>query len=415
MSPTLSSYQRLVIAMLAFLQFTIILDFMIMAPLGALMLQDLDISTVEFGIVVSAYAFSASAAGLLAAGFADRFDRKNMLLCFYAGFLLGTLFCGLAPNYPLLLLARIVTGLFGGVIGSIVMAIVADLFPLEVRGRVMGSIQAAFAASQVLGLPLGVFLSNEWGWHAPFLMIAIVSSLVGIVIIRQLRPINAHLALQSQTSSFAHLGATLCEPRYLRTFLATMLLTTGGFMLMPFGSAFTVNNLHISMQQLPWIYMATGVTSLAGGPLIGRFSDYLGKYKIFCVGSSFAIVLVIVYCNLLGPTALTTVIALNVVLFLCLNARMISASALISAVPEAKDRGAFMAVNSSMQQLSGGVAAFVSGLIVLQTADGKIHHYDTLGYVVSGAMFIVMVLLYPIHRNVTLRAARASAAAASPL
>ena len=157
--------------MLAFLQFTIILDFMIISPLGAILLRDLHLPTQKFGLVVSVYAFSASLSGLLAAGFADRFDRKKLLLFFYTGFTGGTLFCGLAPTYQLLLAARIVTGVFGGVIGSISMAIITDLFPLNMRGRVMGVVQTSFAASQVLGLPLGLYLANRWGWHAPFLMI----------------------------------------------------------------------------------------------------------------------------------------------------------------------------------------------------------------------------------------------------
>jgi predicted MFS family arabinose efflux permease len=172
MKITFTGYQKFVIFLLAFLQFTIILDFMILSPLGALLLEELHVTTRQFGLVVSVYAFSAGASGLLTAGFADRFDRKKLLLFFYFGFLLGTLGCGIAPDYSTLLVARTVTGLFGGVIGSISMAIAADLFPLEVRGRVMGVIQTAFAASQVLGLPIGLFLSNHWGWHAPFLLIS---------------------------------------------------------------------------------------------------------------------------------------------------------------------------------------------------------------------------------------------------
>src|SRR6478736_6212473 len=179
MPPVFTRYQKFVVAVLAFLQFTIILDFMIISPLGAIMLPELHIETKRFGAVVSVYALSAAVSGLLAAGFADRFDRKKLLLFFYSGFTVGTLLCGLAPTYEFLLGARIVTGIFGGVIGSISMAIIADLFPLEVRGRVMGTIQTSFAASQVMGLPLGVFLSNKWGWHAPFIMIFVIGVPVG--------------------------------------------------------------------------------------------------------------------------------------------------------------------------------------------------------------------------------------------
>src|SRR5579871_4626800 len=143
-----SSYQKFVVAVLAFLQFTIILDFMIISPLGAMLMPTLHISPHQFGWAVSSYAFSAGVSGFLAAGFADRFDRKRLLLFFYSGFMLGTLLCALASTYPLLLLARIVTGLFGGVIGSVVMAITTDLFPLERRGRVMGFLGSAFAGAQ---------------------------------------------------------------------------------------------------------------------------------------------------------------------------------------------------------------------------------------------------------------------------
>ena len=138
-----SGYQKVVVGMLAFLQFAVILDFMLMSPLGALIMPSLSITPAQFGTVVSAYAFSAGISGLLTAGFADRFDRKKLLLFFYTGFILGTLWCGVAQSFESLLLARIVTGVFGGVIGSIVLAIATDLFPPQMRGRVMGMMQSA--------------------------------------------------------------------------------------------------------------------------------------------------------------------------------------------------------------------------------------------------------------------------------
>src|SRR5450432_1621787 len=209
-----SRYQKFVIAVLAFLQFSIILDFMIISPLGAMMMPTLHMSPQQFGLAVSSYAFSAGASGLLAAGFADRFDRKQLLLFFYAGFILGTLLCALATTYPLLLAARIVTGVFGGVIGSVVLAIATDLFALEVRGRVMGFIQTAFAASQVLGLPAGLYFANRWDWHAPFLAIIAVAVPAGLVILFWMKPVAAHLTLTQERSPFMHLAHTLAEPRY---------------------------------------------------------------------------------------------------------------------------------------------------------------------------------------------------------
>jgi multidrug resistance protein len=183
-----SRYQSLLIALLAFTQFTIILDFIIMSPLGAILMPSLNITAGQFGVAVSAYAFSAAISGILAAGFADRFDRKRLLLFFYVGFTLGTLLCAVAQNYQVLLLGRIVTGLFGGVIGSVVLAIITDLFALQQRGRVMGFVQTAFAASQILGLPAGLLLANHWNWHVCFAAIVGLSIAAIIVIAFASRP-----------------------------------------------------------------------------------------------------------------------------------------------------------------------------------------------------------------------------------
>ncbi len=412
MPSVFTRYQKFVVAVLAFLQFTIILDFMIIGPLGALLLRDLHITTRQFGLAVSAYAFSAGASGLLAAGFADKFDRKRLLLFFYAGFLLGTLLCGVAGSYHFLLAARIVTGLFGGVLGSCIMAIVADLFPLEIRGRVMGTIQTAFAASQVMGLPLGIFLSNHWGWHAPFIMILAVGAPVGLLIAARLQPIVEHMKVPSTRNPVQHLVATVKQGRYLRTFLATMMLATGGFMLMPFGSTFTVHNMGIPLEKLPIIYVITGAVTLVAGPLLGQVADTIGKYKLFAIGSTVGAVIVAIYCNL-GLTPLATVVIINAALFVAVTSRMISAQALISAVPELQDRGAFMSVNAALQQFSGGLASSVAGLIVVQGADGKLARYDVLGWVVVGAMMAVVGLMYPIHQAVMRKMAAGAAAKAA--
>src|ERR1035438_10090059 len=177
-----TSYQKLVIFILAITQFSVILDFMVMSPLGDMLMKSLSLKPSQFGLAVSAYAFSAGISGLLTAGFADRFDRKKLLLFFYIGFIAGTLLCGVANTYPLLVGARIITGLFGGVIGSISMAIIADLFDLQHRGRVMGFIQMGFGASQVLGIPIGLYLANSWGWHAPFLWVGTMAIVIAILI-----------------------------------------------------------------------------------------------------------------------------------------------------------------------------------------------------------------------------------------
>jgi predicted MFS family arabinose efflux permease len=391
-----SQYQVFVIVILTIVQFTVVLDFMVLSPLGAILMPALKITPAQFGAVVSAYAFSAGASGLLAAGFADKFDRKKLLLFFYGGFIIGTTFCALAPDYDDLLLARIITGIFGGVLSSISFAIITDLFRLEVRGRVMGFVQMAFASSQVLGIPIGLYFANEFGWHSPFVMIVIVCVIVGILIIAFLKPIDTHLKIQSTRNPFQHLTKTISQRVYLRAFAATTLLATGGFMLMPFASAFSVNNLGVSLKELPWLYMLTGVFSMVTGPMIGKLSDQVGKYNIFVWGSLITMIVVAVYCNL-GITPLWIVLMLNIIMFVGVSSRIITSSALVTAVPVPTDRGSFMSINSSVQQISGGIATFIAGKIVVETADGKLEHYDTLGYVVIGAMIITIIMMYSIH------------------
>jgi len=398
-SNTFTPYKKFIIVILAIVQFTVILDFMVLSPLGAILLKELSISAAQFSLVVSAYAFSAGAAGLLAAGFADKFDRKKLLLFFYVGFIFGTLLCGMAPNYHFLLIARVVTGVFGGVMSSISYAIITDLFAIQFRGRVMGFVQMAFASSQVIGIPLGLFLANMFNWHAPFQMIVGVSIVVAASIFFYMKPIDEHLKLQKQGNAFQHLTAIFSNTNYLKAFGATTLLASGGFMLMPFGSAYGVHNLGIDIEQLPYLYMATGVCMLVASPMIGKLSDKIGKYKMFIIGSVITSIMTLIYCNL-AVTPLWIIIILNILLFVGITGRMISASALMTAVPEAQDRGAFMGVNASIQQIAGGMASIVAGLIVKETASGYLNNYGILGNVVIVAVILTTFLMYTLNKYV---------------
>lgn len=396
-----SPYEKFVIVVLSLLQFTVVLDFMVLSPLGAILMPGLGISTSQFGLVVSAYAFSAGASGICAAGFADRFDRKRMLLFFYCGFVLGTVFCGIASSYVALLCARVITGIFGGVIGSVSFAIITDTFSMEVRGRVMGVVQMAFAASQVLGIPAGLYLATRFNWHAPFLLIAALALVVGVIIAWRLKPVTGHLRGGHDKGAFIHLWHTASNPIYLRGFAATMLLATGGFMIMPFSSAFLVNNILIPEARLSEIFFITGCVSMFIGPYLGKFADRYGKYRLFVAGSMLSMIMVVIFTNL-GPEPLWVVILTNIILFTGISSRMISSSALISGIPEIKDRGAYMGVNSSIQQVSGGVASFVAGLIVHQSAkNAPLQHFDTVGYVTVCSMVITMGMMFFINRQVS--------------
>ncbi len=400
-----TAYQKLVVFLLAITQFTVVLDFMVMSPMGDILMKAIDLKPSQFGIAVSAYAFSAGASGLLTAGFADRFDRKKLLLFFYSGFIIGTFFCSFANDYWTLVAARIVTGLFGGVIGSISMAIITDIFTLQQRGRVMGFVQMGFGASQVLGIPIGLYIANNWGWHSAFLWIAVMALIIVIIIAVKLIPITAHIGLQKHQSALKHLWSTFSQKEYRIGFLATALLSIGGYMMMPFGSAFAVNNLHVSHEQLPLLFMISGIASLIIMPIVGKLSDRYDKFKIFALASIWLMVVVLIYTNL-GVTPFYVVVILNILMMAGILSRMTPSSALISAVPAMKDRGAFMSISSSLQQLAGGVAASLAGVIIVQqTKESPLEHYPTLGIIVVLLSVVAIFMLYRVSRMIKQRRA----------
>jgi len=401
-----SPYQKFVIALLTLTQFSVVLDFMILSPLGDMLMKSMNIKPAQFGLVVSAYAFSAGISGLLTAGFADRFDRKKLFVFFYGGFILGTLCCGFATTYPMLVAARIITGLFGGVISSISMAIITDIFTLQQRGRVMGFTQMGFGVSQVLGIPIGLYLANAWGWEAPFFLVAGIAIIIMVLIVFRLQPITGHLALQHDKSPVLHLWHTIAKKNYRIGFSATALLSIGGFMMMPFGSAFAINNLGVTEAQLPLLFMVSGIASLFVMPLIGRLSDKADRFWLAAGASIFMMVVMAIYTHL-SVNPLWIVMALNVLMIAGIMGRMIPSMALITGVPEMEDRGAFMSINSSLQQIAGGIAAAFGGMIVIQKDKfSPLEHYDTLGWVAIGISVICIFMLSRVSKIVKAKASK---------
>lgn len=397
LSKTFTSYQKIIIFLLAILQFTIVLDFMILAPLGDILMKSMNMSTKQFGTVVSAYAISACISGIFAAGFADKFDRKKLLLFFYAGFILGTYFCAISYNYETLFIARIITGLFGGVIGSISMAIITDIFSINQRGKVMGFVQMAFGGSQILGIPIGLVLANYWSWHATFYMVLILAFILGIALVIKLKPLTEHLKLINNKNALQHLLQTIKKKDYRIGFLATALLSMGGFMIMPFSTAFIVNNIHIAQSQVAIIFFFTGIFSIIIMPIVGKLSDKYDKLMIFGIGTIIAIVMVVIYTHL-SPVPIWLVIIVNIVLFIGIMSRMVPATALNSAVPDAYDRGAYMSINSSLQQFAGGIAALFSGLVVVQKSkNSPIENFDVLGYVMVVLMLMCFYFVFKVN------------------
>ena len=395
-----SGYQKLVISILALTQFSVVLDFMVLSPLGDELIKTMSLTTKQFGIVVAAYSISAGLSGFLTAGFADSFDRKKLLLFFYIGFIFGTLFCGLATNYYYLVIARFITGIFGGVIGSISMAIVADIFALQQRGRVMGFLQMGFGASQVMGIPISLALANVFNWKAPFFLIVGIASIIWILILIKVKPIREHLAIKKDHSAFQHIVKTLSNKNYHLGFLAAVFLSMGGFLIMPWGSTFSRNNLHVTKEQLPILFMIVGIFTLIIMPVFGKLSDKINKVKLFTISTTWMVIMVLIYTNL-HDVPFWIVILANLLMMMGVMTRIIPSNTLITALPEMQDRGAFMSIYSSLQYLSGGIAAVVGGLIIHQkTKSSPLENFNILGIVMIFIALICVVLIFKINKVV---------------
>ncbi len=395
-----TTYQKVVIAILALTQFTVVLDFMVMSPLGDLLKKTLDLTPSQFSYVVASYAISAFASGFLTAGFADKFDRKKLLMFFYIGFIVGTYLCGMVETYPMLIFARIITGIFGGVMSSISMAIVADLFSIQQRGRVMGFMQMGFGSSQVLGIPISLWVANIWGWQSPFFLIVGMSLVILVVIVIYLKPVVKHLEEQKDENALLHLFHTLKQRNYRIGFMATALMSIGGYMIMPWGSVFAVNNLKVTADQLPVLFMISGIATLIIMPIIGKLSDKMDKFNLFVIASIWMTIVIVIYTQLV-PVPFWFIVLMNVLMMMGVMSRMVPSMALVSALPEIHDRGSFMSINASLQQLSGGVATLIGGMIVHQkTKDSPLENYDILGYVIVVILIVCAVNLWRVSKIV---------------
>lgn len=373
---------------------------MILSPLGDTLQEVLKIDTHQFGMVVSGYAFAAGISGILAAGFADKFDRKKLLLFFYLGFIIGTAFCALATSFETLLAARILTGLFGGVIGSISMAIVADIFEPQLRGRVMGMIQMAFAVSQIAGIPAGLILAKYYGWHSTFWMIVGLAAIIYLVVLSKLKPVNQHLSAKSEVNAFKHLIKTISNKNYQLGLFTVALISVGGYLIMPFGSSFLRYNIHLEKGQIAQVFLASGLASAIVMPTIGRFSDKINRYYLFLGGTILAMIMVLYYTNL-KEASLTLIIVSNIIMFAGIMGRIVPAMAMNSMIPGMTDRGAYMSLSSSLQQIAGGIGAWVAGLIVHRANEtAPLENYNVLGYVVCGVMLVCLVLVYRVSKLV---------------
>lgn len=385
--------ERALLFILAAVNFTHIMDFMIMMPLGPQLMKLFQISPQQFGFAVSAYSITAGITGFISAFFVDKFDRKQMLLYAYIGFIIGTFSCAFAPTYELLVAARVLAGFFGGMIGAQVLSIVADTFEYQRRASAMGILMTSFSLASVIGVPTGLWLAARFSWHAPFLVIGGLAVLIAVLIALFVPPVNKHLQEPSteKRNPLHVLTGIFNTPNQMRALTLSIVLMLGHFSIIPFIAPSLVGNVGYSEDNIFLLYLVGGLLTIVTAPWVGKIADRRGKYPVFVFFALFSLIPVWLITHL-WPMPLWAVLTIAGLFFITVNGRMIPTQAIVSSVTLPQQRGGFMSINSSMQQLASGVAANIAGAIVVEGADGRIENYGWVGWL-SIALIVACVFL----------------------
>jgi MFS transporter, DHA1 family, inner membrane transport protein len=381
---TSTSRAMIILLILALVQFTSIVDFMVVMPLGPVMIEELSIRADQFSMIVASYSISAGVAGLLASSIMDRFGRKLAYMSLFAGFLVGTLACGLTNSYATLVAARALTGAFGGILGGLGLTIVADVFPEEQRGRATGLLMSAFALASVVGVPVGLQLGTLFRWQAPFLVLAGLGSIIFIAGLLVMPPLREHLHHAGHSHPISQIIATFRQPGNLIAFALTATVMLGAFTVIPFISLSLVGNAGVPKTRLWLVFLTGGLLTLAGAPLIGAMADRYGKLLVFRIVASISAVLIGIVTNL---PVVPLVISIGVVgLLMVSNAgRMTVAMSMITASVSSRVRGGLMSANSAVQHVAAGFGAYLSGKIVVHEPSGVLRNFKMVGLIAIAA------------------------------
>lgn len=366
---------------LALVQFTHVMDFMIIMPMGNQLMQIFAIGPAKFGQIVSSYNIAAGIVGFAGAFFVDRLDRKRLLIGAYFGFLLGTLACAFAPDYSLMLASRILTGAFGGLLSSVIYSIISDHFPLERRASAMGIVTSGFALASVFGVPFGSYLAGAFSWHAPFLFVAAVGVFILGGIVGFIPAMRAHLGeLLVRPNPATVIRNLLANKNQQKALLLMSLLMFSQFSIIPFIAPYMETNVGFSRNEVNLIYLFGGLCAVFTAPLTGKLADRIGRQKVFRIFGILLFIPVLLITHM-GVWPVWLALIVTSVLFITINGRVVPAMAIISSTTEPKTRGSFMSFNSSVQQISSGIAASIAGAIVTRNELGQLEHYNWVGYI----------------------------------
>ena len=390
---------------LATIQFTIAVDFVIMLPLGPQLMRAFGINTAQFNFAVAAYAFAASFSGLAAGFFLDRFGRKRALLGLYAGFTVGTLLCALAPTHHALVAARALAGIFGGIVGGNVLAIVGDVIPEHRRGAAVGVVMSAFSISQIVGVPFGLFLANRLNWHTPFVALAGLSALIWVVAAWQLPALRGHLkGPGADESAWQRMRGVIFNANHLVALALTAIITVAGYLVFTDLATYLVKNVGITEHQLPWVYVVGGCFTIFSMNGIGRLADRYGKRRVYTIMIFFAAAALLAVTHL-PPVPLGVALIFTTAFTVCMSGRFVPAMALITASVESRHRGGFMSVNSSVANLMSAFGSALGGMLMTEVAvpgsvsgATRLVGYPLVGWIAAALSILSLLLIYRLRQ-----------------
>lgn len=389
--------ERILLLILAAALFTHIMDFMIMMPLGPQLMRLFDITPQQFSFLVSSYSFTAGISGFCAAFLIDKFDRKSSLIFIYIGFTIGTLACAFAPSYHVLLVTRCMAGAFGGILGALILSIVSDAIPLERRAAGIGLVMAAFSVASVFGVPFGLYLATLYSWHAPFLFLGGLGVVINVFIIAFVPSISGHLEENSRQSPLKMLKAIFGRRNPLMGLFFTSMLMFGHFTIIPFIAPYMVGNVGFTEQELTYIYLVGGGLTIFSSPMVGRFADKYGRLKVFTIFGILVMIPILIITNL-PPVSLWVALIISGLFFIMANGRMVPSTTMVTSVIKPENRGSFMSIRSSVQQVSSGLATLVAGSIIAEAPSvvnpgaKALLNYEYVGYIAIAFSIIAIVI-----------------------
>jgi predicted MFS family arabinose efflux permease len=392
------SRERLYVILLACVQFSHIVDFVILMPLGPTLMEALNIGPAKFGALVSSYNFSAAIAAICLSTISDRFDRKKLLMIGLIGFFAGALLCALAPGYKSLLTARIFTGAFGGFLNSLILAFIADLVPYVRRGKAMGILASAFSIASVIGIPIGLTIADFFGWQSTFMFNASFTFIVGVAAFIVIPSVRPKVVKESAFKVLKRYMKMLSTPDYLKAHFFIFMVSMSMFILIPFLSPYAVKNMGIETHQLKYMYLVGGLVTIITARIFGRFTDSWGALRMFMILASASMLPVILYTHA-GVVSLGSYILLSSLFMTFVSGRMIPCMTLVTAVPRPSERGSFMGVLNSVRALGTAVATLISGAIIQESESGALENYNIVGYLSIGMIILTVLLAKSVHAD----------------